>query len=164
MASYDRDVNYSCSSFIILFSGSVGYPMPYASCSVVSWCLMWNVAQLSSGILLIGALLVPRPLGLCSPFLFRVFDIALWDSLSGLHAFSDSLSGFPGLWLGSCIVGRLVWPFIGYPLLGVHPSMSVVRWLVVGYCCNCLDGQLKYWATTHQLISMVTNVWLMDVP
>ena len=50
---------------------------------------------------------------------------------------------------------RLVCPFIGYSLLGVHPSMSVVRRVVIGYHCNCLDGQLNYWTTTHQLIGVL---------
>ena len=49
-------------------------------------------AQLSSGVLLIGALLVTRFVAL-QFLLFRVFSIALWDSLSGLHALWDSLSG-----------------------------------------------------------------------
>ena len=53
-------------------------------------------AQLSSGVLLIGTLLA-----LCfealQSLLFRVFHIALWDSLSGLHALGDSLSNISSL-------------------------------------------------------------------
>ena len=44
------------------------------------------------------------------------------------------------------------WPVIGYPLLGVHASMSIVKLTVLGYCCNCLNGQLNYWASALWLI------------
>ena len=49
------------------------------------------------------------------------------------------------------------WPVIGYPLLGVHPSMSVVRLIMIGYHCNCLDGQLNYQTSAHWLISGATD-------
>ena len=45
---------------------------------------------------------------------------------------------------------------IGFPLLGVHPCISIVKLIVVGYCCNCLDGQLNYQASAHWPISVTT--------
>ena len=152
--------------FIILFSGSVEYPMPYvsclASCNVVSWCLLGNVAQLSLGTSCLMQLSLSPNLGLCSPFLFRVFCIVLWDSLSGLCALWDSLSSFLSLWLGRCTLGWPVWPVVGYPLLGVHPSITIVRQIMIGYHCNCLDGQLNCWASTHWLISVTIMYWIHD--
>ena len=128
------------------------YPMPYASClvscSVVSRCSL----QLS---------LYPD-LAFCSFFCVGYFCIVLWDSLSGLCALWDSLSSFSSLQLGKCILGWLVWPVIGYPLLGVHPSMSIVRLIVIGYYCNHLDGQLNYWASAHRLIGVTTMYQLCD--
>ena len=88
------------------------------------------------------------------PLLFRVFDIAPWDGQSGLCALWDSLSSFPSLLLGRCTLGWPVWPVIGFPLLGVHPSISVVKLIVIGYCCNCLDGQLNCQVFTHWLINV----------
>ena len=41
---------------------------------------------------------------------------------------------------------------IGYPLLGVHPSMSIARLVMSGYHCNHLDEQLNYPASAHWLI------------
>ena len=39
------------------------------------------------------------------------------------------------------------WPVIGYPLLGVHPSISIVELTLIGYHGNCLYGQLHYQAS-----------------
>ena len=105
----------------------------------MSCCSLLNAAQLVPGI---WAVVAP---------LFRVFCIAPWDSLSGLCALWGSLSSFPSLLLGRCTLGWPVWPVIGYPLLGVHPSISIVKLIVIGYHCNCLDGQLNYQASAHWL-------------
>ena len=146
------------SSCILLFISCLQpeeYPMPYAyclaSCSVgwrlylgvllplnVSWCFL--LFSLSTVCCFLPLLLL------------RVFSIVPWDSLSGLCALWGSLSSFPSLLLGRCTLGWLVWPVIGFPLLGVHPSISIVKLIVIGYCCNCLDGQLSYQAFTHWLI------------
>ena len=45
----------------------------------------------------------------------------------------------------------LVLPGIGYPLFSVHPSKTIVTLVMIGYCCNCLDGHLNYWTSTHWL-------------
>ena len=94
------------------------------------------------------------------PFLFKAFHIAPWDILSGLCALWDSLSSFPHLLLGRCTLGWPVWPVIGFPLLGVHPSISIVKLIMIGYHCNCLDGQLNCWAFTHWLIGVTIMYWL----
>ena len=163
MASYDRDIDCSCSSLLsIPWLCGVSYAlylMPsLLQCGLDVFCLMWLSCPRYSPLRSSACL---RIWGL-QPLLFRVFCIALWVSLSGLHASWDSLSSFLSLRLGSGIVGRIVWPFIVYPLLGLHPCMSIVRWVVIGYCCNHLDGQLNYW-TTYWLISVVTNVKSVDV-
>ena len=109
--------------------------------------------SLSPGTLLNGALLVQR-FGLLQLFLFRVFCIAPWDSLSGFCTLWDSLSSFPSLLLGRCTLGWPVLPVIGFPLLGVHPSISIVKLIMIGYHCNCLNGQLNCLAYTHWLIGV----------
>ena len=81
--------------------------------------------------------------GLLQPIFFRVFCIAPWNSLSGLCALWGSLSSFPNLLLGRCTLGWPVWPVIGFPLLGVHPNISIVKLIMIGYCCNHLGGQLN---------------------
>ena len=92
-------------------------------------------------------------LGFCSPFYSGYFS---------LHPRIDSLSSSPSLWLGRCILGWPVWPMIGFPLLGVHPSISTVKLIVTGYHCNCLDGQLNCWSSAHWLISVTIMYWLCD--
>ena len=135
--------------------------MPYASC-LVSCSVDWSFSacpddvlcliqlSLSSGTLLKGVLLVKGFLGFCNLFYLGYFSIALWDSLSGLVH-----SGI------ACLASQSS----GYPLLGVHPSISIVTLTVIGYCCNCLDGQLNCHASAHWLISVTTmhrlyNWWL----
>ena len=113
------------------------YPIPWLCGVSYALCLVPSLLQCSLDVFCLMWLSCPRycpwrssaylRIRFLQSLLFRVFCIALWVSLSGLHASWDSLSSFPNLQLGSCIVGRHVWPFIGYPLLGVHPSMSVVR-------------------------------------
>ena len=146
--------------------------MPYASCLVscsvvqrwfcrsactVVLCLMQLC--LSLGTLLNGVLFVWGS-WLLQPFLSRVFHIASWDSLSGLCALWDSLSSCPNLWLGRCTLGWPVWPVIGFPMLSDHPNISIVKVIMIGYCCNHLDGQLNCWASAHWLISVTTMYWL----
>ena len=114
-------------------------------------CYLLNAPQLVQGF------------GLLQPlFYLGYFCIALWDILSGLCILWDSLSSFQSLWLGNCILGWSVWPVIGYPLLGVHPSICIVRLIVIGYCCNHFDGQLNYQASAHWLISVTMMNWLCD--
>ena len=103
---------------------------------------------------LLNAVQLVHQFGLLQPLLFRVFLIAPWDSLSGLCVLWDSLSSFPNLWLGRCTLEWPVWHVIGFLLLGVHPSISIVKLIVNGYCYNCLDGQLYCWASAHWLIGV----------
>ena len=130
------------------------------------------VVQLVLRFLLRGALLVCCSLlsaaqlvqgfWLLEPLSSRVFCIAPWDSLPGLCALWDSLSSFPSLQLGTCTMGWPVWPVIGYPLLGVHPSISIVKLIMIGYHCNRLDGQLNCQASTHWLNSVTIMYQLCD--
>ena len=103
---------------------------------------------------LLNAAQLVQGFGLLWPLLFRVFCIAPWDSLSGLCPLWGSMSSFPSLLLGRCTLGWPVWPVIGYPLLGAHPSISIVNLFVIGYHCNCLNGQLNYQASAHWLIGV----------
>ena len=141
--------------------------MPYASC-LTSCSMGWSLSCcwvdpwefcLSWGTLLNEALLV-WSFGLLPTLLFMVFCIAPWDSLSGLCALWDSLSSFPSLLLGRCTLGWPVWPLIGFPLLGVHPSISIVKLIATGYHCNHLNEQLNCWAFAHWLIGMTIMHWL----
>ena len=128
--------------------------MPYASC-LASCSMGWRLSChcLSPGTLLDGALLVP-PLGFCSPLYLGCFTLHPGIACLGVCVLWDSLSSFPSLLLGRCTLRWPVWPVIGFPLLGVHPSMSIVKLIVIGYHCNCLDGQLNYWAFVHWLIGV----------
>ena len=53
--------------------------------------------------------------------------------------------------------GWPVQPVIGWSMIGAHPSVSIVSLAMIGYHCNCLDGQLNYQAFTHWLIGGATN-------
>ena len=110
--------------------------------SCLSWCVLLFKSSACPVVLCLMQFSFSKDLDFCSPFYAVYICTALWDSLSGLCALWDRLSGFPGPWLGSCILGEPVWPVIGYPVLGVYPSMSIVRLIVIGYHCNHLDGQL----------------------
>ena len=48
------------------------------------------------------------------------------------------------------------------PMIGSHQSMSIVRLIVIGYHCNCLDGQFNYQASAIWLISRATIYQLCD--
>ena len=54
-------------------------------------------------------------------------------------------------------MGWPVWPVVGYPMIDAHPSVSIVRLVMIGYHCNHLDGQLNYQASAHWLIGGATN-------
>ena len=146
---------------VFLVSGSVEYPMPYASCLAscsAGWRLSCSLVDpwvfcLFLGTLLNGALSVCY-LGLLQSLLFRVFCISPWDSLSGLCALWDSLSSFPSLLLDRCTLRWPVQPMIGFPLLDVHPSISIVKLIVTGYHCNHLEGELNCWVFAHWLIGV----------
>ena len=75
------------------------YPMPYASClascSVVWSCFLGQPA--CPDVLCLMQLSLSEGLGFCSPLYAVHIHTALWDSLSGLCAFWNSLSSFPGL-------------------------------------------------------------------
>ena len=115
----------------------------------LSWCVLLKELCLS------------EDLGFCSLFYLGHIHIALWDSLSGLVHFgivclaSQAPDWAVAFWDG-------LWPVMGYPLLGVYPSMSIVRLIMIGYHCNCLDGWLDYQASAHWLIGGTTMYQLCD--
>ena len=171
MQQSQQGIDSSCIPLLSPVSGSVEYPMPYASCLAscsVGWSLFYSSVGPCVSLLLelffsccslLNASQLVWGFGLLQPLLSRVFCIALRDSLSVLSALWDSLSSYLSLWLGRCTLGWLIWPVIGYSLLGVHPSISIVKVIVIGYCCNCLDEQLNCWASTHLLISVTIMYW-----
>ena len=140
------------------------YPMPYASClvscSVVGSC---SSSQLTCPVVLcLMQLSLSEDLIFCSLFYPVHICTVLLDSLSRLVHSGIACLASQAPWLGSCILGWPVWPVIGYPMIGAHPSMSIVRLIVIGYHCNCLDGQFNYQASAHWLISGATMYWLFD--
>ena len=140
------------------------YHMPYASC-LASCSVVWSCSlgqPACPGVFSLKEFCLSEDVGFCNLFYAVHIHTALWDSLSGLCAFWDSLSSFPGPWLGSCILGWPVWPVVGYPLLGVHSSMSIVRLIMIGYLCNQLDGHFNYQASANWLIGGTTMYWLCD--
>ena len=118
-----------------------------------SACPLLNATQLSTCLLIWG-------FGLLQPLLFRVFHIAPWEGLSRLSALWDSLSSFPCLLLGRCTLEWPVWSLIGFPLLGVYPSVSIVKVTMIGDYCNHWDGLLNCWAFEHWLIGVTIMYWL----
>ena len=142
----------SCYTLLAVIPSSVKYPIPYAcqlaSCNLgISCCISLFLVSLCPYVphvlLFCNSYYCYSPnWGSAAPFYSGCFLIEPWDSLPDL----------PGLQLGRCILGYLVWFVIGYPLLGVHPSVTLVKLIVIGYCCNCLDGQLNCLTSTHCLI------------
>ena len=75
-----------------LVSGSVEYPMSYASC-LVSCNVGWRFSACPVALCLMD-LCLSKDLGLCSLFYLGYFCITPWNSLSGLCALWYSLSSF----------------------------------------------------------------------
>ena len=78
--------------------------------------------------------------GFCSPFYSGCFLVEPWDSLSdyvypGIAYLAFQASDWVGAFWGS-LSGFL----ISHLLSGVHPSITLVKLIVIGYHCNCLDG------------------------
>ena len=157
-----QGISFSCISFIIphLWLCGVSYALclfpSLLQCEVGDYPVTGLILRNSAcpQVLSLIELCLSDLLGFCSPFYLGYFALHFWDSLSGLCALWDSLSSFSSLQLGRCTLGLPVWPVIGFPLLGVHPSISLVKLIVIGYHCNCLDGQLNYQAFTHWLINV----------
>ena len=43
-------------------------------------------------------------------------------------------------------------------MIGAYLRLSIVSFVVIGYHCNCLDGQLNWQAFTHSIISRATKL------
>ena len=82
----------------------------------------------------------------CSPFYLGCF--ALYPGIACLGYVHYGIS---------CLASQAL---ICFPLLGVHPSVSIVKLIMIDYCCNCLDGQLNCQASVHWLIGVTTMYWL----
>ena len=79
-----------------------------------------------------------KDLGFFSLFYPVHICTTLWDSLLGfVHS---------GL---ACLA-------IGYPITGAHPSMSIVRLIMIGYHCNCMGELFNYQTSAHWLIGGAT--------
>ena len=97
-------------------------------------------------------------LGFCSPFYVGCSLIEPWDSLSGyVHPGIACLASQASDWAGA-FWGSLSGFVVGYLLLGVHPSMTLVKLIMIGYCCDCFDGQLNCLVSTHWLTVMSEHV------
>ena len=48
-------------------------------------------------------------------------------------------------------------------MIGAYLSVSIVSSVLIGYCCNCLDGQLNYQAFTHCIIGRTTKLLTMQL-
>ena len=116
-------------------------------------CLLHNLLQCCLALFFSSAcpvvfslkeLCLSKDLGFCSISYPVHICTELWHSLSGLvHSGIACLASQAPDWAVALWDGP-VWSVIGYPLLGVHPSMSIVRLVMIGYHCNCLDGQLNF--------------------
>ena len=89
-------------------------------------------------------------LGFCSPFYLGYF--AWYPGIACLGYVHYGVASKPPI--GQVHSGMACLACDWFPLLGVHPSISIVKLIVIGYHCNCLDGQLNCWAFAH---------WLIDV-
>ena len=152
MASYDKVIGCSSKSLLslslALWSIYVLYLLPamwsgmFCSTYVVVVQLIprysANAARLVLRCSPYWSSACPR-FGVLQPLLSRVFCIAPWDSLSGLCAsWIVCLASRASDWQVHPRIACLVCG--GYLLLGVHPSMTIVKLIMIGYRCNSLDG------------------------
>ena len=145
--SHNKGFDYGCLPLLSLVSGSVGYPIPFASC-LASCSIVWSC---SSGqptcpdVSSLKGLCLSEDLGFCSLFYLGHICIALWDSLYELI--------YSGIACLAC----------DWSLFVRCPSnQSIVRLIMIGCHCNCLDGQLNYGASAHWLIGGTTMYWLCN--
>ena len=78
--------------------------------------------------------------GFCSPFHSGCFLVEPWDSLSDYVYSGIACLAFQATdWVGA-FWGSLSGFLISHLLLGVHPSVTLVKLIVIGYHCSHLDG------------------------
>ena len=94
-------------------------------------------------------LCLSEDLGVCSPFYLGCF--ALHPGIACLGYVHDGIACLASQasdWTGA------LWDSLSGLWLAVYPSMTMVKLIMIGYCCNCLDGQLNYQASVCWLISI----------
>ena len=128
---------------LVVFPGSMMCLMPYA-CQLAS-CSMGisnNTSCPDSMTLCSLCPLFSSPLsslGFCSPFYSGCFLVEPWDSLSDyVYPMIACLAFQASDWVGA-FWGSLSGFLISHLLLGVHPSVTLVKQIMIGYHCNCLD-------------------------
>ena len=88
---------------------------------------------------LLFLLSLSSPVGFCSPFYPGCFLIEPLDNLSDyVHPGIACLVFQDSDWVGA-FWGSLSGFLISHLLLGVHPSMTLVKLMMTGYHFNCLD-------------------------
>ena len=97
-------------------------------------------------------LCLSKHFGLCSPFYLGCFALYPGIACLGYVHYGIACLASQSLLLGRCTLSWPVWPVIGFLLLGVHPSISIVKLIMIGYHCNHSDGQLNCQAFAHWLI------------
>ena len=132
-------------TLLVIIPSSMMYLKPYA-CQLTS-CSMGisNYASCPDFMTLhspcpCSSSLALSSLGFCSPFYSGCFLIEPWDSLSDYVYSGIAYLAFQASDLADAFWGSLSGFLISHLLLGVHPSMTLVKLIVIGYLCNCLDG------------------------
>ena len=83
------------------------------------------------------------------PFYLGYSPIGSWDSLSDyVHPVITCLAFWASDWPGTFWASLSDYP----PLIGVYLSMTFVKLIMIGHCCDCLGGRLNCLGSTCWLI------------
>ena len=130
---------------LVISPGSMMCLMPYA-CQLASCSMgLSNHASCPDSVTLYSPChLFSSPpslsLGLCSPLYSGCFFVEPWDSLSDYVYRGIVCLAFQASDWAVAFWGSLSSFLISHLLLGIHPSVTLVKMIVIGYYCNCLDG------------------------
>ena len=132
-----------------------GYSICSYSCSM-SLCSPLFLA-LCFLLLLLPSLSLSLSLSLLSsavPFYLGCFPTEPWDSLSGyVHPGIACLAFQASYWVGTFWTSLSDYP----PLLGVYPSVTLVKLIRIGHCCDHLGGWLNCLTFTHWLVVILKS-------
>ena len=123
---------------LVVVPSSLMCLMPYAcqlaSCSMpISYYASCSCSISSHSLCSSSPLLLLPQLGFCSPFYPGCFHFEPWDSLSDyVHPGIACLAFQASDWAGA-FWGSLSGFVINHLLLGVHPSMTLVKLIMIGY-------------------------------